>query len=122
MAIAVGRKTAIAHVIAIVVGIGVWIVLEQATGQEAWDDDAYWFVGYPIMLVVAGLLGYWVPRGFWRWPIWLISAQAVWAIASNSGQAIIPLIPLMIFLVLFLPCFLASFIGFWLARRQPGPS
>jgi hypothetical protein len=117
VAIAAERQTAIAHIIAIVVGIAVWLVIEQITGQEAWDDDAYWFVGYPIMLVVTGLLGYWVPNGFWRWPTLLISAQAIWAIVSNSGQAFIPLIPIMIFLVLSLPCLLASFIGSWLARR-----
>jgi len=104
--------------IAIAVGIAVWIIMGWATAEEAWDHDAYWYAAYPLMVLTAGLLGFWVPQGFLWWPAALVLAQALWAILSAFDQAIVLPFTLIIFFVLWLPCVLASYIGARFARKR----
>lgn len=111
-------RAVLATCIAIVVGIAVWIVIEWTTGVEAWDHDAYWLAGYPLMILAAGLLGFWVPQGFLWWPVALVLGQATWAILSAFEQAIVLPFSLIVFFVLGLPCLLASYIGARFARKR----
>jgi len=112
----------LATCIAIAVGIAVWVIIEWTTGTEAWDHKAYWLGGYPLMILTAGLLGFWIPQGFLWWPIALVLAQTTWVIVSAFEQAMVLPFTLIIFLVLGLPCLLASYIGARFAhKRQTKP-
>ncbi len=121
-----GRVTSnvIPIAIAIVAGILAWDLVRLIGGRrEAWDDPSYWVIGYPLMLVAAGMLGLGFPERPWRWAVVIVATQAVWALflglATDGSVNLFPL-GLAMFAVLALPCIAAAYAGQWLARRLAG--
>jgi hypothetical protein len=88
--------------------------------REAWDDPIYWQLGYPLLLLAAFGLGLvWRERP-WRWAVWLMAGQVTWslllAITQDGMPNLLPL-GLVMFLLLGIPCVLASYAGRWLGER-----
>lgn len=111
------RSAKIPAGLSILVGVGVWEAIVRITGVEAWDHSVYWWLGYPLMLVVAAVLGFIFPQGYWRWGVLIIGAQLIWSFIFTMGQAILLPFTLIIFFVLGVPCVLASYLGAWLSRK-----
>lgn len=101
---------------AVAVGLLVWLVVVLATGRSAaWDAQSYWLVGYPIMGITVATLALLRPRWAWRWPITMMFAQMLLAVATNPDRHLLPL-AIVVFLVLALPLMLPSLLA---ARLSP---
>lgn len=62
-----------AFLLAFSIGLVVWLATAALTGEpEPWDGGWYWAVSYPLLMVVAGWLGYRVPHRAWRWAVALV--------------------------------------------------
>lgn len=69
-------RTAVAALIAILIGVLVWIAGEVHAGvKEGWDDPAYWKAGYPAMAFAAAVADFIQPRRVWRWPVLMMLSQ-----------------------------------------------
>jgi peptidoglycan/LPS O-acetylase OafA/YrhL len=111
------RNVWLAVGLSVLIGVGVWEGIGRVTGVEAWDHGAYWWVGYPLMIIAAGALGFMFPRRPWRWGALIIGAQLVWSFIGAAGQAVLLPFTLLIFIALGIPCVLASYLGAWLTRK-----
>jgi hypothetical protein len=109
--------------IAVVAGVLSWdLVRLIGDRREAWDDPRYWFIGYPLMLATAFLLGLGFPERPWRWALAIVGVQAAWAIfldmAADGLPSLFPL-GLVTFALLALPLLLSAYAGQWLRSRLP---
>ena len=118
MTVKPGTIEVLAGLAAILVGVGVWVLVEIATGVEAWDHRGYWTVGYPAMILVSGILGFSSPRRFWLWGLLIIGAQALWSFGDRFGQATLLPFTLLLLGVMVLPCIVAAYFGAKLRLRR----
>lgn len=110
-----GKSTLLPTALAIVTGIASWEIVRQlGSRREAWDDPLFWQIGFPLLIVVAFVLGaVWRERP-WRWGALMVAAQAVWSLGLAFLQDGVPnLLPLglVMFALLALPCIAASYLG-----------
>lgn len=110
-----GKSTSLPSAIAVAAGIASWEIVRQlGSRREAWDDPLYWQLGFPLLIVVAFVLGaVWRERP-WRWGLLMVGAQAVWSLGLAFLQDGVPnLLPagLIMFALLSLPCIAASYVG-----------
>lgn len=99
----------------------VWVGIALVSGEhEAWDHPGYWKYGYPLMVVVSGLLGWLFPRRAWQQGLAMMLSQLVPLLIVHPLG---PLLPLgVIFLaVLALPAMLAAQLAAVIRRRWAGP-
>lgn len=98
-----------------VLGAAVWIITAAVAGtEEAFDSASYWFLGVPLMLLVAFCVGRARPGASWLWGIALVAPQPVLLLASEGRNATAsPLwgLGLVLFLILLWICSLASLLG-----------
>jgi hypothetical protein len=103
-------RTYCAYVIAIAGGALLWwLAAKFGHKREAWDSPLYWQVSYPLSIVLAAALAWWVPEKPWRWGLSVLWAQAFVMLFSGSDFGLLPL-GLILFGVLSLP-------ANWLAKR-----
>ena len=100
------------YVIAIIGGISLWLLTSLISGRaEAWDAPMYWTVTYPLAILLAGMLGYRVPRRAWRWGLAVMLVQApVLVLTSGGSMNLLPL-GLALFAILALPAMAAAMFG-----------
>jgi len=69
-----------------------WLGTTVISGKkEAWDSTLYWAAAYPLAVVLAGGLGYWVPEKPWRWGLTVMLVQAVVLALASSSFGLLPL-------------------------------
>jgi hypothetical protein len=106
--------------VAVVAGILAWdLVRLIGDRREAWDDPTYWFIGVPLMLIAAFILGLGYPERPWRWAVTIVAAQALWAmLLAFAADGVPNLLPagLVIFLLIALVCTAAAYAGRWFRR------
>lgn len=54
--------------------------------REAWDTNAYFVVGVPMMALCVGLAGYAMPERFWKWPLWLVGGHQAGVLVAGLGM------------------------------------
>jgi hypothetical protein len=85
-------KDQVAYAASLTDGALLWIATAKIAGRtEAWDAPMYWTVTYPLAIVLAGALGFLVPRRPWRWALAVFLAQPVVLAASASSFGLMPL-------------------------------
>ena len=105
-----------AFITAIVGGAATWQGIALVAGRrEAWDSSLYWLIGYPLAIVVSGVLAYRHPAGAWRWPLAFMWSQAVVMTVSASSFGLLPL-GLMMFGALAIPPLVVALA---VARNRP---
>jgi hypothetical protein len=105
--------------ISAIVGASIWLVISWVTGkQEAWDSSYYFLYGIPIMMLMAGTLGFILPIRPWRWGITIVFSQALILILQKPMGNLLPL-GLVLFGMLSLPVILAAYLGAF-ARNKFG--
>ncbi len=77
-------------------GFLVWILLSVIGGfgasgaefrlREAWDTDAYFYVGVPIMALAVGTAGFLHPERAWRWALWLAAGHQAGVLVLGLGM------------------------------------
>jgi len=93
------------------VGLLVCLSLTVITGDDtAWDSQLYYFIGIPVMAVIAYFLGYSFPTGAWRWVLAMVAGQFCSILLVNDLIALWWL-TLGFLLVVSIPQFIAALIG-----------
>ncbi|MEP7030817.1 MAG: hypothetical protein ABI830_07775 [Pseudolabrys sp.] len=102
--------------------------LPQFTGRarirEAWDNETYWAVGIPLLLVslmAAGFLARKVKP--WQLAAWTVAGHVVaMAVIAKPGSnlGMLPLTVIFVGLPMFGAFFAAAWLGQWLRRRVSG--
>lgn len=101
-------------------GLLVCLAISMATGRrEAWDSEAYFYLGIPIMCAVIFVIGYRFPDRPWRWAMSMAAGQAFALVMAGNSLSLWPL-SLVAMTVLSVPQFA---VGSWaskLAIRRNG--
>ena len=87
-------------------------------GMDAWDHRSYFTISLPLMMVIAGWVGYLAKSRPWRWPLVMLLAQAITALILRGGDPgnLFPLV-FIIFAVFSVPIAIAAWVGAWLSTR-----
>lgn len=97
-----------------VAGMAFWAAIAVAGGRtEPWDSGLYWAAGYPLALVLAGVLGALFPHRPWRWGLAFTFAQLPVMLVGGSGLGLLPL-GLIAMAILAVPPMLTAKLGAWL--------
>ncbi len=89
---------------ALIWGMGLWLIVAVIGGRaEAWDSPLYALIGFPFMMIGAGVLGWYYPQHGWRHGFYISLGQGIGIIISGllSGAGL-GLFPLTIIAVLLL--------------------
>ena len=106
-----------AYLISGVLGIAVWLMTSWLTNEpEAWDSRHYFVYGLPLMMLVAGLLGFAAPARPWRWGLIMLGGQGVVAVIQHPTANLLPL-GLVMFALLSIPCLATAAVGSFLRRK-----
>ena len=101
-------------------GLAVYLIIILATGRnEAWDDGSYYFLGMPLMCIVAFLIGYLFPLKPWRWSLSMAAGQTVGALLGGSSLSLLPL-AIIFMVVISMPQFIAAAFGSKLSAGKAG--
>ena len=103
-------------------GLSVWGGMGQEAFRlrEAWDTQAYFVLGVPVMALAVAIAAYRVPERIWRWPLWLVAGHQAGVLIVGLGmQSGLSLIILTMMLAVLLASFFAvpALVGSLLARR-----
>jgi hypothetical protein len=103
-------------------GLSVWGGMgeEAFRLREAWDTQAYFVLGVPVMALAVAIAAYRVPERIWRWPLWLVAGHQAGVLIVGLGmQSGLSLIILTMMLAVLLAVFFAvpAVAGSLLARR-----
>ena len=77
-------------------GLVVWVALSIVGGfsasgpgfrlREAWDTEAYFYVGVPLMALAVAAAGFLRPERAWRWPLWLVAGHQAGVLLLGLGM------------------------------------
>lgn len=110
-------RTGIAHGLALAAGLCIWTVTAMLGHRiEPWDDPAYWSVGYPAAVAVAGVLGFVFPERAWRWGAVVMFSQVIVMTARGAGLSLLPM-GLILLAILSLPPAGAAMLAARMRRR-----
>ena len=104
-------------------GLSIWGGVGSPEGfrlREAWDTNAYFAIGIPIMALAVAAASFVRPRRIWRWPLWLVAGHQLGVLLIGLGmQSGLSLILLTLILAILLAAFFAipAVIGSIAARR-----
>lgn len=88
--------------------------------REAWDTQAYFYFGMPVMAVAVAIAAFYMPRRVWRWPLWLVAGHQIGVLLVGLGmQSGLSLVILTMMLAILLTVFFSvpALVGSMLARR-----
>jgi hypothetical protein len=108
-------------VISVVVGVAVWFMFERVISKFGLTGGfSYWWMGYGIMVVAAGVIGYFFRNRPWRWGVYISIAHVVVASFRSVGDHNMLPLEIIFFAALIFICVLASYFGAWLSKRFTG--
>jgi hypothetical protein len=121
----VNLTSALAALLAIGSGAGLWIWAAQAAGKlEAWDGPYYVSRVIPALALVSAACGFLAPRHAWRWPSLIYLSQFI-VMIGQAKPPVGPLAPLgfimmaVLALVNVVPAYLGAFVRRQQDRRLP---
>jgi hypothetical protein len=103
-------------------GLSLWSAAgeEAFRLREAWDSEAYFALGVPVMALAVAIAAFHVPERIWRWPLWLVAGHQAGVLFVGLGmQSGLSLVLLTLILAVLLAVFFAvpALVGSLLARR-----
>jgi hypothetical protein len=105
------------HLLALLSGVMVWSLFKVITNsQDPTAEIVYWKVGYPISILLSGILGILFPERPWRWAFYVIWSQFCLGLITHKGD--LNLLPpgVIVYMFLTIPCILSGQIGAWTIR------
>lgn len=113
------RKSIAPVIIALTVGLVLWLATSLLTGKgEAWDASVYWVVAYPLAILACAFLGYSYPDRPWRWALVLFQAQFLAMCLRNGELGSLWPLGMALFGVIALPGIVAAKLASRLGHRQ----
>jgi hypothetical protein len=88
--------------------------------REAWDTQAYFAVGLPVLAIAVAMASFYIPERIWRWPLWLVGGHQAGVLLVGIGmQSGLSLLLLAVILGVLLAAIFAvpALLGSLLARR-----
>ena len=85
--------------------------------REAWDIDAYWTIGLPVLLAAQAVAGFFSQASPWRLALWCAAGHflaAVIIVPGGTSFSMLPFALVFIGLPMFAALTFAAFIGRWL--------
>jgi hypothetical protein len=70
-------------------GLSAWGGLaspEEYRLREAWDTQAYFALGLPLMAIAVAMASFYIPERIWRWPLWLVSGHQLGVLLVGVGM------------------------------------
>lgn len=112
------KNIRLAFTISILSGVFVWVFFRLYTNNsDPQSTISYWYIGYPILILASFITGYFFCIKVWRWPLLIISSQAIIGIVmSNGGGNLLP-IGIIVHIIIFIPCLIASYCGLFLKSK-----
>lgn len=102
---------------AFALALAVWLAVSAlGGGGEAWDKDAYWSVGLPVLYLTAAALAWISSASPWKLWLWSGLGQFAGLLATASGWSLWPL-GLLMLAVLSLPVPVAALASRAMRRR-----
>ena len=111
-------KECIKIAIALVVGAILWMVFKNiAQSQDPTEQISYWIIGYPISIVLSGVMGIIFSDRPWRWGICIIGIQFVLGLVTMGGD--LNLVPpgMVFYALLTVPCCLLGNVGSQISEK-----
>jgi hypothetical protein len=112
------KKDARLYVMALVVGIVVWVVVSNVSHRrEAWDSEWYFKMGVPVVCLLSAVLGFIEPRRSWRWGTAPLAGQFFWMLVTQGPGNLLPL-GVVVFMILAIPSILTARLGASLGKKH----
>ena len=100
------------------VGLLAWVGVSIYSGEEeAWDSNAFFIVGLPLMMLASAVAGYIEPRRAWRWGLGAVCLQPV-ALLLNGRIGPLFIAGLLTFCVIAALCVGMAYLGVGLRRMM----
>ena len=87
--------------------------------REAWDIDAYWTIGLPLLLVAQAVAGFFSQASPWRLALWCAAGHflaALIIVPPGTSFSMLPFALVFIGLPMFAALTFAACIGRWMGR------
>lgn len=104
---------------ALALGLGavVWTVFKViAHSQDPTELLSYWQIGYPISILLSGIMGMFFPDRPWRWSVYIIFVQFVMEMITTKGDWNLLPPGIVLYALLTVPCIISGYIGAWVSR------
>jgi len=86
------RDSPLPYAISAVASLALWTATATLSGKrEPWDAGFYWTAAYPLAVLLSAVLGYFFPRGPWRWAVIVMVMQLGVMWAAGSDFSLLPL-------------------------------
>ena len=120
---ALAPATTVPWLMALGAGPLVWVIATLASGRtDAWEAEAYWRIGYPVLAAASGLAAYYdAKERVWLWPLLLMSSLMAVLVVHGAGTGrdwdrlplaiiagVVPAVPLLI----------PAYFGRWVRQRR----
>jgi hypothetical protein len=92
-------------------GFIVCFAITVVTGtKEAWDNEAYFSIGIPVMCLLIFAISYKFPLNVWRWAVAMAVGQSIAILLAGNSLNLWPL-SIIAMSILSIPQLAAAFIG-----------
>jgi hypothetical protein len=106
------RNHKLPFVISIGVGTIVWFFFRFYTNHSNPQSSiAYWYIGYPTLILASFITSYFFSIKVWRWPLLLILSQVILGIVMLKGDLYLLPLGMIVYIVISIPCFIAGYCG-----------
>lgn len=105
-------------VIALIIGAIIWTVFKViARSQDPTDLLSYWQIGYPVSILLSGIMGLIFPDRPWRWGIYIIFVQLVMTMLLTEGDWNLLPPGILFYALLTVPCIISGYAGAWVSGK-----
>lgn len=113
-----GYKECGKAVMALGLGAIVWSVFKViASTQDPTELLSYWQVGYPVSILLSGIMGLIFPDRPWRWSIYIIFVQFVMGMFTTKGDWNLLPPGIIFYALLTVPCIGLGYAGAWVSGK-----
>ena len=92
-------------------------VLCVARTQDPTELLSYWQIGYPVSILLSGIMGMFFPDRPWRWSIYIIFVQFVMGMFTTKGDWNLLPPGIGFYALLTVPCIGFGYIGAWVSGK-----
>jgi len=104
--------------VSVAAGLAIWWGVVVLVGDaDPMQHKEYFLIGYPLLLVVSGVLGWRYDTKAWHSGIWMFGAQFLIGLFTIKSDMNLWPIGLVVFAVLMVPCCGTALLGAYLQKR-----
>lgn len=117
------RNPWVVPLVASLAGAASWFIVVAIVGdRDPMSHAEYLAVGYPLLLIVATVLGWKLGPSAWHSGLWMLGTQLLIGFVTISGNFNLLPLGLLIFLVLAAGCSVLAVVSGFVARRMHAKS